>query len=373
MTNLIFPSIKTPTLLLDEAQARHNILKMSEKAKEYGIQLRPHFKTHQSAQIGKWFQEAGVKAITVSSVSMADYFARHGWRDITIAFPMNWREMEAINRIADHTHLELLIESVESAHFLQDHLRLLTDIWIKVDVGSHRAGIWWENKDEISKLVNAILKCNKLILRGFLTHNGVTYHAGSVAEIKAMHRNSIQRMLSVSQLFEESRRSAFEISIGDTPGCWLSEDFSGVDEIRPGNFVFFDIWQQQLGVCKFGEIAVALACPVVAKHYERKEAIIYGGAIHLSKEFILMDGKPNYGLLALPVAEGWSSPLDGCYLSSLSQEHGILKLSQDVFEKINIGDLVCILPVHSCLVADAMGSYLTLDGTRIEMMNKHTQ
>ena len=370
MTQPIFSAIKTPTLLLDESQARKNILKISEKARGQGVKFRPHFKTHQSAEIGTWFREVGVKAITVSSVRMADYFARHGWRDISIAFPINWREMEEINRIADHTHLELLVESVESAHFLQDHLRLLTDVWIKVDVGLHRAGIWWEEKNEITELVNAILECDKLVLRGFLTHNGVTYHAGSVDEIMKLHRESIQRLMSVSRMFEESRRSAFGISIGDTPGCWLSGDLSGVDEIRPGNFVFFDIWQQQLGVCKIEEIAVAIACPVVAKHNKRLEAVIYGGAVHLSKEFILKDGTPNYGLLALPEKGRWSLPLEECYVSSLSQEHGILKLSQQVLDKIKVGDLVCILPVHSCLVADALGYYLTLDGRRIEMMNE---
>ena len=370
MTQSIFSTIKRPTLLLDESQARKNIQKMSEKARAQDIQFRPHFKTHQSAEIGTWFREAGVKKITVSSVSMADYFARNGWRDITIAFPVNWREIDEINRIADHTHLELLVESIDSAHFLQDHVRLLTEVWIKVDVGSHRAGIWWEETGKIMELVDVILKCDKLILRGFMTHNGLTYHAGSVDEIIKIHRQSIQNLTSLSRMYQEKQHSATGISIGDTPACWLSEDFSGVDEIRPGNFIFFDVWQYQLGVCDIDEIAVAVACPVVAKHNERREVIIYCGAVHLSKEFILKHGDAIYGLVAHPEKERWGQPLEGCFVSSLSQEHGILKLSPQAFDTVKVGELVCILPIHSCLAADALGHYLTLAGRRIATMKE---
>jgi len=370
MATKIFSTIKKPTLILDENQARKNIMAMSEKAMKFGVRFRPHFKTHQSAEIGGWFRDAGVRAITVSSVSMADYFVKSGWRDILIAFPVNWREMDEINRLADHNHLELLVESKESVKFMQDHLRLLTEVWIKVDVGLHRAGIGWQESEEIMDLVATILECKKLIFRGFLTHNGMTYHAGSVDEIKAMHRQSIQRLTTLSRIYEEKAHSATGISIGDTPGCWLSDNLTGVDEIRPGNFIFFDLWQYQLGVCEMEEIAVAVACPVVAKHKDRREAVLYGGAIHLSKEMIMINGNACYGLAAMPGEERWETPMKGCYVSSLSQEHGILKLDQNAYDSINVGDLVCVLPVHSCLAVDALGSYLTLEGKKIDLMSK---
>ena len=370
MPTEIFKTITQPTLLLDEVQAVKNINFMVSKSKAQGKQFRPHFKTHQSAEIGGWFGKAGVKTITVSSVSMARYFARHGWKDITIAFPVNWREINEINSLADHNHLELLVESCETARFLQNNLRLLTEVWVKIDVGVHRAGLNWKNRDEITILVNTILQCNKLILRGFLTHDGRTYHATSPNEIKSFYKDSIDHLNEVSKWFEESRKSAFGISVGDTPGCWLSDDLGNVDEIRPGNFVFFDIWQYQLGVCKPEEISVAVACPVVAKHAERFEVVIYGGAIHLSKEFIMKEGVPIYGMVAFPEEDKWGIPEKSCYVSSLSQEHGIVKMSENAFKKVQVGDLLCILPVHSCLTADALGHYLTLDGRWIEMMKK---
>ncbi len=75
-------------------------MQMAQKAKAHNLIFRPHFKTHQSAEIGNWFKDEGVNKITVSSVQMAEYFAESGWKDILIAFPVNIRETEQINRLA---------------------------------------------------------------------------------------------------------------------------------------------------------------------------------------------------------------------------------------------------------------------------------
>ena len=303
---------------------------------------------------------------------MAKYFASHGWKDITIAFPVNWREMDDLNALADHNHVEVLVESVETARFLQEHLRLLTEVWIKVDVGAHRTGIDWQNGTDINRLVNTILDCKKLVLRGLLTHDGRTYHANSVEEIRSLYHECISRMKAgLPKKPQPSPHFPLEISVGDTPGCWLSEDLGGVNEMRPGNFVFFDAWQLPLGVCDAEEIAVAVACPVVAKHADRLEVVIYGGAVHLSKEFIIKDGNPNLwdGGFSLRVNDGGRRKRIVMSLL-LSQEHGIVKLNSEAFKQVQVGDCLCILPVHSCLAADCLGRYLTLDGRWMEMMKK---
>ena len=78
-----------PTFVIDKKICLNNIEKMTQKAADNGLRFRPHFKTHQSAEIGEWFRSFGVNAITVSSLQMAKYFAANGWKDITLAFPVN--------------------------------------------------------------------------------------------------------------------------------------------------------------------------------------------------------------------------------------------------------------------------------------------
>jgi D-serine deaminase-like pyridoxal phosphate-dependent protein len=115
---------------------------------------------------------------------------------------------------------------------------------------------------------------------------------------------------------------------------------------------------------------VAVACPVVALHPERDEVVVYGGAIHLSKDFLEVSGKVSYGLVSLPQNGYWGSPLENCIVRSLSQEHGVLQFIDGRLPNIRVGDLVMILPAHSCLTVQVMRRYLTLDGQSIETMNR---
>ena len=56
------------------------------------------------------------------------------------------------------------------------------------------------------------------------------------------------------------------------------------------------------------------------------------------------------------------------YLSSVSQEHGVLKVEEEVFENINIGNIIGIIPVHSCLTVNLMKNLMTFDNEVIETM-----
>lgn len=362
--------IERPTLILQTNRALANIQRMAAKAANSQVRFRPHFKTHQSTRIGEWFRECSVTSITVSSVEMAQYFAQHGWQDITIAFPVNILEIEAIDKLAASIQLSLLVESEEVVAFLARSLQASVGIWLKIDVGYHRTGIEWDRFDKVIDLARQIGASSKLIFRGLLTHAGQTYRARSAAEVQALYHDTINKLQQLRQKLIGHGFSATQISIGDTPSCSLVDDFSGVDEIRPGNFVFYDVMQLNIGSCAEQDIAVAVACPVVALHRERQEVVIYGGAVHLSKEFIFdNEGNKIFGYVAPKEGRGWGAIMPRSYVSALSQEHGVIRIHRAFFDQIKIGDVLAILPVHSCLTVNLMRKYLTLEGETIPTMH----
>lgn len=358
-----------PTLVIDKEKCLQNIEKMAQKAKDYQLRFRPHFKTHQSAVIGDWFKLFGVEAITVSSVKMAEYFFKHGWDDITIAFPVNILEINNINRLAANIKLNLLVENKEGATALASKINHPLGVYVKIDTGHNRTGINSSRTGLIDNVIQIISQNKKLKFKGFLSHTGQNYFARSTNEIFSNHFDALLKMQSLKRRFS-SKYPDLEVSIGDTPSCTLCTNFKGIDEIRPGNFVFYDLTQQSLGVCNFEDIAVRLVCPVVSKHPSRNEIVIYGGAIHLSKEFLLnVAAKPYYGRIVIEI-DGKKTMLgERNYVMRLSQEHGILRVSQKNFSLINVGDLIEIIPIHSCLTANLAGSYLTTDGEEIPMIN----
>ncbi len=363
----LLEQIVKPTLLLDRARATNNIARMVKKADKNRVSLRPHFKTHQSAVVGEWFHEFGIEKITVSSLDMALYFADHGWRDITVAFPVNIRQLQTINDLADRIILNLVFEDPRTAATLDSLLASPINAWIKIDAGYHRTGISWEKTTEILDICRQIAASRHIRLIGILTHAGDTYHARSEQEVIERYSISVQRMNGVRQTLQHEGCEVV-ISVGDTPGCSLTPDLGNVDEIRPGNFVFFDMAQWSIGSCNQEDIAVVMVCPVVASHPDRQQLVIHGGAIHFSKEYLTDNsGQKFYGYLVRLEPPGWGSIIDDARLVSISQEHGVIDAGKSLMKDTKVGDLVGIIPVHSCLTANLMGRYLTLNGEMIEM------
>lgn len=359
--------VKQPTLLLDEQKCRANIKKMFEKAQKHNLQFRPHFKTHQSLEIGRWFKEAGVEKITVSSLQMARYFAPE-WKDITVAFPVNILEIDSIHQLSKDIQLNLLIESAETLLFLKQNLQNSIGFFIKIDVGTKRTGIDPDNIVLIDEILKLSQTSEKLHFKGFLAHTGHTYSCHNKACIIEAHQKA-QKLLQELKANYQKEYPNLMISYGDTPSCSLVDDFSGIDEIRPGNFAFYDWMQHKISSCKIEEIAVAMACPVVALHPERNEVVLYGGAVHFSKDFILDEsGTKTFGQVIQKTENGWTSNPQKAYLKKLSQEHGILSVPDKEISQYKVGDVICILPIHSCLTANLIKSYQTLDGKEIQMM-----
>lgn len=361
--------ISRPGLILNKDKCIANIKGMVQKAAASGVDFRPHFKTHQSLEVGNWFKGLGVNKITVSSLSMASYFLSDGWNNITVAFPVNLREIDFLDELAGKAEIHQAILSMESAVKLEKQLKNRINIWIKIDTGAGRTGLAWDDFTKLDEILGFLQNTNKLKFRGLIVHAGHTYRSRISEEVEFIYSDSVEKL----GILRERYLCLFpnlKISWGDTPSCSIIEKLHGVDEIRPGNFVFYDIMQSIVGSCREDQIAVALACPVVAKHPDRNTLIVYGGGVHLSKDSMIMhDGTEIYGKIALPEGNAWGNSLKNCYVSSLSQEHGMLKVSDEVFNQVNEGDIVYILPVHSCMTADLMQGYRLLDGTDVDHMS----
>ena len=87
-----------------------------------------------------------------------------------------------------------------------------------------------------------------------------------------------------------------------------------------------------------------------------------------TQELRRSDGTPYLGRLARMTHDGWVALSDASHITSLSQEHGIVQVEPYLLNRVQIGDYLIVLPVHSCLTANLLKRYLTLDGKWIEMM-----
>ncbi|TDQ18840.1 D-serine deaminase-like pyridoxal phosphate-dependent protein [Algoriphagus boseongensis] len=355
--------ISSPTLLIDEKITRANIKRMADKAHSQGKKLVPHWKTAQSHEIGKWAEDYGITEVTASSIKLAEYLCGQGWKNIHIAFPFNIRETKRLDRLAEKQSLSVQIVNPITAKHLADNLTHEVGFFIEIDAGYGRTGVHVSDFGTIEEILRASKKSNHLKFKGFYLHPGHTYYTADKAGIYDQSKDAL-RMLKTKY---QSEFPDLVTRIGDTPGCSVMEDFGDVDELGPGNFVFFDLMQAEMGSCRKEDISVCLAVPVVDINLQRKEILVHGGGVHLAKDVLVDEkGNKNFGEVVLLNEKGWEILKDRSYLKSISQEHGVIKASDSLLQSVKIGDLLGILPIHSCMTADCMGAYLSLDGKWID-------
>lgn len=367
------PDIVRPTLLLNPRTARVNLDRMWARARRNHISFRPHFKTHISAFVGEWFRDRGIRSIAVSSVQMAQYFSDRGWRDILLAFPVNIRQIREINDLRRKCDLRLLVDSPATLRCLEDGLTgTKCPVWIKLDTGHHRAGLNPRRSGAVASLIREIEKAEKLAFGGFLVHNGQTYDCREEECVRKEYRETLGQIGELRRKIKKAGISVqTPVSFGDTPTCSMVEDLSGVNEIRPGNFIFYDLMQEFIGACREEDIAIAMAAPVVSMYPRRREVLIYCGAIHLSRESLINGkGEKSFGRVVPLTPEGWGPSLADTRVIRLSQEHGIIRTTPDLLNRFSVGGLIGILPVHACLTVNLMRGYRSLQGRHIPTMNR---
>jgi D-serine deaminase-like pyridoxal phosphate-dependent protein len=355
----ILNQITSPTLLLNEQICRKNLKIMSDKAKRQGMKLVPHFKTAQSHIVGEWAKAYGVTEITVSSIKMAKYFCNQGWENIHIAFPFNPLETGTLNELAKKQSVSVQLINEATTKKLAEELEYPVGFFIEIDAGYGRTGVEVSDFGLMENIFRIAVSTDKLKFKGFYLHAGHSYYEKDIEKLYEQTRSALGMLKNKYR----SEYPGLVTRTGDTPGCSVIEDYGDIDEMGPGNFVFYDLMQVNLGSCKREDIAVALAVPVVDIQKSRKEILVHGGGVHLAKDVLMEpDGTKNFGEVVYLNENGWSFPSERSYLKSISQEHGLIHASDELLEKVKVGDLLGILPIHSCMTADCMGGYLGVNG-----------
>ena len=358
-------NITRPTLVLNEQIAKKNIRRMAEKAKYANVAFRPHFKTHQSIEIGRWFKELGVQSIAVSSFDMANYFVADDWQDIMVAVPVNILEIDLINNLASKCKLHIVVDTIEAINIINQKLNHQISAWVKVNTGYSRAGIDQFDLDLIARSVEEINRSDKINFEGLISHSGHSYDKRNFDDIEQIRLKEASYYSHLKANLAQRKINA-KISIGDTPSCSYLDEFEGVDEIRPGNFVFYDMVQEQIGSCEEGQIAVAVACPVIGKYENRNQILLYGGAVHLSKDSLIDEGGNRvFAYVAIQNGDTWGKVFKSFPITSVSQEVSKWMIDAKLFSQISLGDIVYLLPAHSCLTANLYMSYQLTDGREI--------
>jgi len=354
--------------VLDIAKVKRNAERMSRRIKQFGADLRPHIKTHKCIEVAR-IQTAGHSgAVTVSTLAEARAFAANGFSKITYAVPIEPGKFDEAIEISRGCELSLITDDVDVPDQLNNaaqRANVNLNLFLKVDCGYHRCGVE-PTKQEATEIPRRISNASHLRFAGILTHAGHSYNCQTKPELLALAKHERDVMADFGEALRKEVGQVPIVSIGSTPTITSVDHLDGIDEVRPGNYIFFDAFQATLGSCSFDDCALTVLASVVHRasgEGDRRKVIIDAGAIALSKDRGPLGLNPDCGYGKVLDLEGKDLNMT---VSEMSQEHGaIIAKDEDTFDRLRVGSRVRVLANHSCLTAAQHSHYNVLEGDHI--------
>ncbi|NWH07559.1 MAG: DSD1 family PLP-dependent enzyme [Alphaproteobacteria bacterium] len=236
--------LNTPALILDLDALEANIEALAARAKTSGIALRPHAKTHKSAEIARRQVAAGALGVCCAKLAEAEALTDAGITNILITSPVVTEE--ALKRLARlNARTQGLMAVVDDARVLErmgeairaqgsKRLTLLMDL----DIGLHRTGI--APGEAAYRLAAAIAAHPALDFKGLQAYAGHVMHIENEAARREKSKEGLAQLRAVRD--ELTRRNlAPEILSGGGTGTFDIDPAENVfTELQAGSYVFMD-------------------------------------------------------------------------------------------------------------------------------------
>lgn len=351
--------LNTPVAIVDLDIMEKNINDMAKFAKDIGVQLRPHIKTHKVPEITTLQLEAGAVGITCAKLGEAEVMLDTiAVDDIFIANQLVGKsKIQRLFKLLGNilvSRLTIAVDSLEVAQPISDmavQKRTKVPVLIEIDVGLKRTGVPYG--EPAVKLAQELSKMSGLELVGIYTHEGHVYGAKNSEQLKEISLESGRMMVETADMLWKSGFDIQVVSVGSTPSAKITCTVPGITEIRPGTYVFNDYYQIRLGVAEEEDCAFTILATVISTP-EKGRAIIDAGTKSFTSEKCSEFGV--YGLIKnMPYVK----------LVRAYEEHGVLEIDTSK-GNLKIGDKLEIIPNHVCPVVNLFDELIGIRNDIVE-------
>lgn len=353
-------ALTTPYLLLDPMKMQSNIERLQNHIDKLGVTLRPHVKTAKSIEVVRRLFPEGVGPITVSTLKEAEYFAEHGFTDITYAVGISPDKLpRVIELLRSGVTVRVLLDSMAQARAVVGYgqkIGIKIPALLEIDCDGERAGLTKDDPN-IVEIANYLHENGEF--SGILMHAGGSYHCPDKAAKQAAAEQERATAVAVRDTLQAAGVPCTTVSVGSTPTAHFAKDLSGVTEVRAGVYVFQDLVMAGLNVCSLGAIAISVVATVIGHRPDKGWIMTDAGWMALSRDRGTAQQEVDQGYGVVCAMDG--TPFPDLIVSSTSQEHGILALrkgSKAKLPALEVGDQVRILPNHACATASQFEGYV---------------
>lgn len=177
--------ISTPALILDEALVKENLHTVTALAKEIGIKVRPHYKSHRSPWITQFQNENGCFGVCCATLGEAEDCGEAGIEDVMVANALvTAPKIKRAAELAKKTKFSVCVDSAQNILDLEKaaaEAGSTIHIFVEYNVGQNRCGV--NTKEEYLALAKLVLAQPHLSYRGIDAYEGQISHEPD--EVKA--------------------------------------------------------------------------------------------------------------------------------------------------------------------------------------------
>jgi D-serine deaminase-like pyridoxal phosphate-dependent protein len=351
--------LDTPALVVDLDVMERNLSQMAEYCRRHRLRLRPHTKTHKIPELAKKQIKSGAVGITVAKLGEAEVMVKAGLDDLLIAYPLvGPTKTHRLADLAQRARITVSLDSEEAARGISAAMVKRgseVGVLVELDVGFGRCGVATE-KDALA-LARKISSLPGLEFKGLMFFPG---HFGVSPDQRSVLRNQVNEFLG--RCYDAFERAALPFAIvsgGSTPSRYESEFFNGVNEVRPGTYIFNDRSTVGVSAATLDDCALSVLVTVVSTSVAGR-AVIDGGSKTFSSDTYHAEHGRGFGTVKEdPHAD----------VERLSEEHGHLNVSQSD-RRYTVGERLMIIPNHVCTTVNMHDEIYGVRGEEVETVWK---
>ena len=343
--------VDTPALIIDLDAFDANITALRKSLSGKQVRVRPHAKTHKSADIAKRQILDGAVGVCCQKVSEAEALVKGGVGDILVTNEVVGAPK--IARLAELSRRAKLGVCIDSPVNLDQIGRsgAFVDIYVEIEVGMGRCGI--APGAPAVALASQIARFRNLRFAGLQAYHGRAQHIRSMEERRKVIAAAADAVRTTKELLAKEGIPC-PIVTGAGSGTFMLEVESGAwDEIQPGSYIFMDAdyarneWAAPLP--RFGHSLFVLA--TVMSRQSPALAIVDAGL----KAFAMDSGMPTL----------WERP--GYTFTKASDEHGFVAVDAGAAAPA-LGEKLMLVPGHCDPTVNLYDWYVCVRKGKVEAL-----
>ena len=348
--------LDTPCLVVDLDRLQENVAEMAAYARRQGLALRPHLKTHKTAEIARLQQQYGVAGFTCAKIGEAEVLADAGvLSDVLLAYEVvGEAKIRRLLALLERIRVSVAVDSVTVAEGLSRAVSAVgktLDVLIEVDTGLKRAGV--EPGEPVLRLAREVLQMPGLHFRGLMTHEGHVGRACDAEELAQLARRAGTDMVESAHLLRRHGITVDVVSVGSTPAAFSTTAVPGITEMRPGTYVFYDNASFRFGRVGPERCALRVLTTVISRPAADRAVVDAG-----SKTLAFDPPPPNR------TGFGYVVEYPDAVIARLSEEHGVIDLPPSA-RTLRVGDRLHIIPNHVCPVVNLQDELFVVRGEAV--------